>query len=101
MTTEKFIKKTIIKVIVIVLISVFVFGFMNAANAIISNHLALGQMENSDGMLIIMEMYKNAIRPTILWILTAVIVYNAGAIAYDVYKFIKIKRNGENENDKV
>ena len=101
MTTEKFVKKTIIRIIIAVLIAVFMFGFLNAADAIISNHLALGQMENSDGMFILMEMYENAIQPVALGILTAIIGYNIGAIAYDTYKFIKTKRNGENENEKV
>ena len=100
MTTEKFVKKTIVKMIVIVLISVFAFSFMNASNAIISNYVALGQMENSDGMFIFMEMYKNAIQPTMLGIVAVVIGYNVGVIIYDTYKFIKTKRNGEKENEK-
>ena len=101
MTTEKFIKKTIIRIIVVVLVSVFMLSFLNAADAIISNHLALGQMENSDGMFILMEMYENAIQPIALGILIVIIAYNIGVIAYDTYKFIKTKRNGEKENEKV
>ena len=100
MTTEKFVKKTIIRIIVVVLISVFVFSFLNAADTIISNHLALGQMENSDSMFILMEMYEKAVQPIMLGILTAVIGYNAGVIVYDTYKFIKTKINGEKENEK-
>lgn len=100
MTTERFIKKTIIRIIVIVLISIFVFSFMDAANTIVSNYISMGQMENSDGMFILMEMYKTAIRPTISYILTFVIGYNVGTIIYDTFKFIKNKRNGENENEK-
>ena len=95
MTTEKFVKKTIVRIAIVVIISIFAFSFMNAADAIVSNHLALGQMENSDGLFILMEMYENAIQPTMLGILSFVIVFNFGAISYDTYKFIKSKRNGE------
>jgi hypothetical protein len=100
MTTEKFVKKTIVRIVVMILISVFAFSFMNASNAIISNYVALGQMENSDGMFIFMEIYNNAIRPIMVGILTAVIGYGVGMIVYDTYKFIKRKRNGEKENEK-
>jgi hypothetical protein len=99
MTTEKFVKKTIVRIVAMILISVFAFSFMNASNAIISNYVALGQMENSDSMFIFMEIYNNAIRPGMVGILTAVIGCGVGAIIYDTYKFIK-KRNGEKENEK-
>lgn len=95
MTTETFVKKTIVRIAIIVLISILVLSFLDAVDTVISNHLALGQMENSDGMFILMEVYEKAIQPTTIGILTFVIGYNVGVIAYDTYKFIKTKRNGE------
>lgn len=95
MTTETFVKKTIVRIAIIVLVSILVLSFLDAVDAVVSNHLALGQMENSDGMFILMEVYEKAIQPTTIGILTFVIGYNVGVIAYDTYKFIKTKRNGE------
>ena len=95
MTTERFVKKTIVRIAIVVIISIFAFSFMNVADTIVSNHLALGQMENSDGLFILMEMYEKAIQPTMLGILSVVIVFNFGAIAYDTYKFIKTKKELE------
>ena len=96
MTTERFVKKTIVRIAIVIIISIFAFNFMNTADAIISNHLALGQMENSDGMFVLMEMYEKVIQPIMLYIVTFAIGYNIGTITYDTYKFIKTKRNGEN-----
>ena len=95
MTTERFVKKTIVRIAIVVIVSVFVLSFVNAADAIVSNHLALGQMENSDGMFILMEMYEKFLQPVLSSIVTVVIVFNFGAIAYDTYKFIKTKKELE------
>ena len=95
LTTEKFIKRTVIRVIIIVIITTFLTSFLNVANTLVSNALALGQMENSDTMFALMKMYTGAIRPTVLGILIVVIGYNILSIAYNTYKFIKQKQGEE------
>ena len=92
----QFIKKLLIKIAILVILFTAVITFLNAGSAIINNYIALGQMENSDGMFILMEMYNNFIKPTLLVVTYSVALIVSVTIATDVYKFIKINRKKEN-----
>lgn len=94
MTTKKFIIKTAIKVFIYAIIATLAFSFLTGP--IITNELALGQMENSNELYLLMESY-NKIKPTISVIYGFVTVFFAWSIAEDTYKFIQSKKNkGEN-----
>lgn len=94
MATKKFIIKTFVKIIIYAIISTIALSLLTSP--IITNELALGQMENSNELYLLMETY-NKIRPFISVIYGFITVLFAGTIIGDIYKFIKTKINkGEN-----
>ena len=100
MTTEKFIKKAVIKLIILIIVCVGISTFLSAGSAILGNYVALGQMENNDALFILMEMYMNFFKPTLSVVLIMVSVYLVVGINIDIYKFIKIKKeNISNEKN--
>lgn len=94
MTTKKFIIRTVIKVLIFAIISTIALNLLT--NPIINNELALGQMENSNELYLLMETY-NKIRPFISIIYGLITAAFVGTTIHDTYKFIKTKYNkGEN-----
>lgn len=94
MTTKKFIIKTVVKIIIYAIISTIALSLLT--NPIITNDLALGQMENSNELYLLMETY-NKVKPFISIIYGLITVAFAGTTIFDTYKFIKTKTNkGEN-----
>lgn len=94
MNTTKFIIKVAIKILIYALISTIALSLLT--NPIITNELALGQMENSNELYLLMEIC-NKLRPFISIIYGLITAFFAGTVIHDTYKFIKIKKNkGEN-----
>jgi hypothetical protein len=94
MTTKKFIIKTAIKIIIYAIISTIALSLLTSP--IITNELALGQMEHSNELYLLMETY-NKVRPFISIIYGFITVLFAGTTICDTYKLIKTKTNkGEN-----
>ena len=94
MTTREFIKKIAIKVVIYSIISTIVLYAIGMP--ILTNELALGQMENSDESYVEMETY-NRVKPIISIIYGLVTVLFAATTIDDTHKFIKfIKNKGEN-----
>jgi hypothetical protein len=94
MTTKKFIIKTGIKIIVYAILSTIALSLLNSP--IITNEIALTQMENSNELYMLMDTY-NKVRPFISIIYGFVTVLFAGTTIRDTYNFIKTKTNkGEN-----
>ena len=94
MSTKKFIIRTTIKVLIYAIISTIALSLLT--NPIISNELALGQMQNSNELYLLMETY-NKVRPFISIIYGLVTILFASTTVYDIYKFIETKKNkGEN-----
>lgn len=94
MTTKKFIIKTVIKIIAYAIISTIALSLLTSP--VITNELALTQMENSNELYILMESY-NKLRPILSIIYGLITCYFVGATIYDIYKFIKTRTNkGEN-----
>lgn len=94
MSTKKFIIKTTIKVLIYAIISTIALSLLT--NPIINNELALGQMQNSNELYLLMETY-NKVRPFISIIYGLVTILFASTTVYDIYKFIETKKNkGEN-----
>lgn len=92
----QFIKTLLIKIAILVILFTAVITFLNAGGAIINNHIALGQMENSDGLFILMEMYNNFFKPTLLVVTYAVTAITCVTTGFDIYKFIKTYRKKKN-----
>ena len=92
MTTAKFVRRVVILLIVSILIGIIVWGVSNTANTLISNYLAVGQLENDDASFMFMELYSNVIKPVgkILLILVYSCIGLIGATT--TYKFIKNNR---------
>jgi hypothetical protein len=96
MSTKRFIITTIIKIIAFAIISTIAMTLLQSP--IISNDIALGQMENSDALFMLMETY-NKVRPFVEVIYSCITVLFIGTTAYDIYKFIKTKIKEKNENE--
>ena len=88
MTTKKFIIKNIIKIFIFIVISTIIMTLIQSP--IITNEIALGQMENSNEMFLIIETY-NKVRPLIEIVYGCIALLFVGKIIYDTYKFIKTK----------
>lgn len=94
MSTKKFIIKTTIKVIAYAIISTIALSLLT--NPIINNELALGQMQNSNELYLLMETY-NKVKPFISIIYGFVTAFFAATTICDIHIFIKTKTNkGEN-----
>lgn len=93
--TKKFLMKTICKAVFIAILFAIAFNILNSP--IINNELAMGQMENDNGLFVAWESY-NTVRPYIeigVWLIGVVVF---GTIGYDTYKFFKSKTK-ENTNE--
>lgn len=94
MNTKKFIIKTATKIVIYAIISTIALSLLT--NPIITNELALGQMENSNELYLLMETY-NKVRPFISIIYGLITALFVATTISDTYKFIKTKTNkGEN-----
>lgn len=93
---KKFITKTAVKIVIFAVILILVTSLLQSISPIMSNQIALGQMQNSDEAFVFMNTY-NKIRPIANIGLTVIGVLFAGTIARDTYKFIK---SFENNNEK-
>ena len=94
MTTKKFIIKTAIKIFIYAIISTIAFNFLTGP--IITNELALGQMENSNELYVLMDSYNyiKTIASVIYGFITVIFV---ATVTNNVYDFIKTRKNkGEN-----
>jgi hypothetical protein len=97
MSTKKFIIKTVVKIIAFAIVSTVAITLLQSP--IISNEIALGQMENSDGLFILMELY-NKLRPLIVVIYSCIVLLFISAVGYDTYNFIKTKLKEKTQDEK-
>lgn len=94
MTIKKFIIKNTIKVIVFIIISTIEMTLLQSP--VISNEIAMGQMQNDNTLFMLMETYNN-LRPIVSLIYGCIVVWFIATLGLDIYKFIKTKIKGENE----
>lgn len=94
MKTKRFIYKLIIKIIIFAIFSAIVNTLLYGP--IITNELALTQMEQSNELYMLMKTY-NKVRPFISIIYGLITCWFASTAIYDIYNFIKTRTNkGEN-----
>lgn len=96
MSVKKFVFKTTVKTIVFVVLSTIALSLLQSP--VISNNIALGQMENSDALYVLWETY-NKVRPIVSVIYGLLVLWFVGTVGYDVYKFIKQKIKEKKENE--
>ena len=96
MTTKKFIYKTLIGVLIYTIISMVAIFLLTSP--VITNWLAMGQMENDDMSYLLMDAYYRA-RPFISFIYNCVTVIFVGSITYNAYKLIKAKKEQKNKGE--
>ena len=63
MTTERFVKKLLKHIVILVISSFVILGVSEALGTIIGNYIALEQMTNSDTAFIMMETYNKVVKP--------------------------------------
>ena len=86
MSTNYFIMKMISKTILLIIFTFMVYFLYE--NTVITNEIAMGQMENSNGMYLLMVTY-NKIRTYASIAYTCVSGIIVGTAIYDIYIFIK------------
>ena len=96
MTTSKFVTKLVVLVVVALLLGIVVCGLSNTANTIISNYLAIEQLENDDAGFIFMNVYQNIVRPIGSIIVTAIYFCIIVVVAMNTYNFIKTRKKDVN-----
>ena len=92
MTTKKFITKTVKKCILFAVIMFIIAGLMQPVGVVISNELALTQMENSNEMFVIMNTY-NKVRSIVSVAFAGITLWFTSTVARDIYKFVKTTEN--------
>ena len=100
MTTERFVKKLLKHIVILVISSFVILGVGEALGTIIGNYIALEQMTNSDTAFIMMETYNKVAKPLLNAIFISFYIWNIGSMIFEVYNFIKMK-NKEKENEEL
>lgn len=95
--TKQFVKKTIRRTLIFAFIMIVVAAIGNSINPIVSNELALTQMQNDNAMYVAMNTY-NRIKPIFNTLYSCVILWFVYTLGRDTYKFVKIN-NAENEKE--
>ena len=88
MSTKRFAIKMAIKIIIYAVISTIALSLL--VSPVISNTIALGQMQNDDTLYVLMETYNN-VRPFVSIVYGFITALFAGTTIYDTYKFIQTK----------
>lgn len=95
---QKFISKTAIKIVIFAFLMTVILFIAQSVSPIVSNNLALGQMQNSDEAFVIMNTY-NKFRPIFNYTMVGICVLFVISIVKDVIKFIKNIKDIENEKE--
>lgn len=86
--TKQFVKKIIRKVVLFAFLMIILTAVGRSIAPVVSNELALTQMQNSNEMYVLMNTY-NKIRPIINLAYVFIAGYFAGTIYRDISKFVK------------
>lgn len=93
----RFVKKTIRKTILFAFLMIVVASVAQAISPVVTNEMALGQMQNSNEAFILMNTYSK-VRPIANAAYAGIIVWFTYTICCDVYKFTKAI-NAENKKE--
>lgn len=96
---KTFVKKTSIKIIVFVFFMIVVSAIGQSMSPIISNELAMSQMQNSNEAFMIMNTYNTIRRQIINIAYTIIVVLFMGSVIRDTHKIAKsINAETDKEN---
>lgn len=101
MTTKKYVGKLLKCIIILLITTTLITGFLNAADAIISNDLAMGQLENDNSLFVMMEMYNRTFKTTTNAILISIYIWNIGSMIFNTCVFITTKYKERENNEKL
>lgn len=92
MTLNKFITKLLVKGLIIVLLIFIMGSVLPSVGTLITNEMALTQMENSNDMFVLMNAYSTY-QPVVSGILKFILVLVVATIGCDTYNFINFTEN--------
>ena len=96
--TKQFIKKTARRTLIFVIVMFIVAAITQSISPVITNQMALTQMETSNELFIAMNTY-NKLKPVVTIIYSCVILWFVCTLGRDTYKFVKNVNNAENEKE--
>lgn len=88
MTPKKFARRLIVKIVVFTTFMFTVSTIMSFISPVISNQLAMGQMQNSNEAFVTWNVYNN-LKPIAQFAYIGISLWFTSTIARDTYKFIK------------
>lgn len=95
--TKQFVKKTIRRTIIFTFTMIVIAAIGQSMSPVISNELALTQMQNDNAMFVAMNAY-NKIKPIFNTLYSCVILWFVYTLGRDTYKFVKtIHTNNSND----
>lgn len=94
---KQFTKKMIKKIVIFIVFLVVISAIGQSVSPIVTNEMALTQMQNSNEMYMLMNTY-NKIRPIINLVYVFIVSYFIGNISRDIYKFVKTVSEEDTEN---
>ena len=86
--TKQFVKKMIRRTFIFAFVMIVVAAIGESMSPVISNELALTQMQNDNAMFVLMNTY-NKIKPILTALYSCVILWFVYTIGRDTYKFAK------------
>lgn len=94
----KFVKRLAIRTIIFAFVMVIVAAVWQSVSTIVTNHIAMSQMQNDDLIFVVMNVY-NRIKPIGGIIYSLIILWFVYTLGRDTYKFVSINNNrNEKEN---
>lgn len=85
---RQFVKRMITKIVLFIVMMIIISALMHPVGVVISNELALTQMQNDDLMFVAMNTYDQA-KHVIGIVYSCVILWFVYTLVRDTYKFVK------------
>jgi lipoprotein signal peptidase len=95
---KQFVKKTIRRTLIFAFVMIVVGAVGQSMSPVISNEMALTQMQNDNALFVIMSTY-NRIKPIFNALYSCVILWFVYTLGRDTYKFANNIKNTENEKE--
>ena len=96
--TKQFVKKMVGRVLIFVFVMIIMTAIGQSISPVISNELAMTQMQNSNEMFVLMNTYNN-VKPIINITYSCVILWFMYSLGRDTYKFAKTINNNEHKKE--
>lgn len=91
MTNTKFIFKTASKIIAFTFLMIVAAALTQSLGVVVSNEIALTQMESSNELFILMNTYSK-VRLIVSFVFTSIVIWFTCTIVRDTYKFFKYQK---------